>query len=167
MIASSSRLSFVTVCAGIRGSRVSARMPFRSCAIVAAACTPLPTTSPTANPSRPSGSISVSNQSPPTSNAYEPGRYSRRRVRPRAGNDLGRTLRCSVSATTARLRSGCPVEREPALRDEGLEEAHASSTSRQGCATRAPRRRGAPARTDGRNTNVSWSIASSAAVSSG
>ena len=62
------------VAAGLDASSVSARIPFRSCAMVEAACTPFPTTSPTTNPSRPSGSVRVSNQSPPTSTAVEPGR---------------------------------------------------------------------------------------------
>ena len=97
--ASRSRFSFETIVAGSDVSSVIARIPFRSWVMVAAAWTPLPTTSPTTKARRPSGSEIVSNQSPPTSTAAVPGRYRAETIAPSIeGSVSGRTLRCSVSA---------------------------------------------------------------------
>ena len=48
--------------------------------MLAAACTPLPTTSPTTRPSRPSGSSTASNQSPPTSTSMRAGQVAGREL---------------------------------------------------------------------------------------
>ena len=59
-----------------RPGPATARTALRSCPIAVAACSPRPTTSPTATASTSSSSRNASYQSPPTSSAWTPGRYS-------------------------------------------------------------------------------------------
>ena len=114
-VSSARRLRRVTVDEGFIRSSANARRPFRSCAIVAAACTPLPTTSPTTSPSCPSDSRIASNQSPPTLTPADPGTYraaswTRRRE---AATPEGRCAEASrrSSARTRRGSRGRALER--------------------------------------------------------
>ena len=85
-------------------SSENARIAFRSCAIVDAACTPLPTTSPTTRPSRPSGER---DRVEPVAADVELGRS-----REVAGGEL-RSPRCGAARPGARSAGASPRSSAP------------------------------------------------------